>query len=426
MSAITCVVARQILDSRGNPTVEAEVHCASGRRGVGASPSGASTGRHEAVELRDGDSARYAGRSVLQAVANVRELIASGLVGHEVADQTGIDQLLCDLDATAKKSRLGANATLAVSLACAHAAANEQDIPLYRYLARERECFLPLPMMNMISGGLHARGRREFQDFLLLPVGANSFAAALELAFAVYRELGATLERYGLESALVGDEGGYGPQLAANRQGIELLLEAMEQAGFAAGREAAIAIDVASSQFFHDGTYRFEGKALSSDQVIRMLEDWVRQYPLWSIEDGLAEDDFGGWRHLTAALGDRVQLLGDDLFATNPCRLAQGIAEKMANSVLVKLNQIGTLTETVAVVRQAQAAGFAPVISARSGETEDTTIADLAVGTAAGQIKIGCIVRGERTAKYNRLLRIEEDHLPMQNWLKIRSNSSSV
>jgi len=313
-----------------------------------------------------------------------------------------------------------------VSLACAHLASAERGVPLYRYLAGESECRLPLPMVNMLSGGMHARGRREFQDFLVIPAGATTFAAAVQMAVAVYRELGATLTRHGLEAALVGDEGGYGPQLAANRQAMDLLLESIERAGYNVHMDIYLAIDVASSHFYRDGQYHLEGLSLSSDELVRRLEDWTRQYPIASIEDGLAEDDFNGWRNLTAALGDRVQLIGDDLFATNPARLERGIAEKMANSVLVKLNQIGTLTETLAVVRQAQAAGYAPVISARSGETEDTTIADLAVGTSAGQIKIGCIARGERTAKYNQLLRIEEAHLPMQNWLKIRSSKSSV
>jgi enolase len=427
MTAIAKVIARAILDSRGNPTVEVEVHCASGRWGRAAVPSGASTGRHEALELRDGDPAHYGGKGVQRAVAHVRTVIGPRLVGRDVSDQTGIDQLLCELDGTANKSHLGANAILGVSLACVHAAAACRGVPLYQHLADRRKvdgtehaaqgsgdlacggvAKLPLPMVNMISGGLHAGGQLEFQDFLLLPVGAGSYSAALEMAVHVYRELGRTLARHGHEADLVGDEGGYGPKLSSNRQAVELLLEAIERAGLKSGGDAAIAIDVASTHFYRDGAYNLEGRSLSSEEMIGRLADWVKQYPVWSIEDGLAEDDLDGWRNLTAELGSRVQLIGDDLFATNPARLERGIKEGMANSVLVKLNQIGTLTETLAVIRQAQAAGYAPVVSARSGETEDTTMADLAVATGAGQIKIGCIVRSERLAKYNQLLRIEE------------------
>jgi len=408
---ISRVHAREVLDSRGNPTVEVEVYCLGGAMGRAIVPSGASTGKHEAVELRDSEVSRYDGKGVHRAVSNVVQHIAPHLVGRQVTNQPEIDHILCELDSTPNKSRLGANAILGVSLACAHAAAAAQKIPLWQYLDRSGKAKLPLPMVNMISGGLHAGGNLDFQDFLLMPIGARSFSEALEITVRVYRFLGATLLRHGFEGVLVGDEGGYGPRLRSNEQAIEMVLEAIERAGYRAGRDAGLALDVASSHFYRDGKYWLNAtkeNALSADQMTDLLTRWVRSYPILSIEDGMAEDDWEGWRALTATLGKSVQLIGDDLFVTNPARLRQGFAAGVANSVLVKVNQIGTLTEALEVVALAEEAGYRPVISARSGETEDCTIADLAVATGAGQIKIGSVARSERLAKYNQLLRIEE------------------
>jgi enolase len=418
---ITAVRAREVLDSRGNPTVEAELHCAGGARGRAIVPSGASTGKHEAVELRDGDPIIYGGKGVLRAVSNVHDVIQPCLLGLSATDREQIDRTLCELDGTPHKSRLGANAILAVSLAAAHAAAACRNLPLWRSLGPPEAARLPMPMVNMISGGLHAGGNIDFQDFLLVP-GAESFAEALEMAVAVYRFLGAVLTHHGFEGALVGDEGGYGPRLDSNEQAIEMILEAVTKAGYAPGRHAALAIDVASTQFFRGGLYHVGvpmRRSISADQMIGLLERWVEQYPIVSIEDGLAEDDWEGWQKLTAALGRKVQLIGDDLFVTNPERLRRGIEAGVANSILVKVNQIGTLTEALQVIELARSAGYRPVISARSGETEDTTIADLAVATGAGQIKIGSVARSERLAKYNQLLRIEEemgDRAPFAAW----------
>jgi enolase len=422
--AIARIHAREVLDSRGTPTVEVEVHCHGGARGRAIVPSGASTGRHEAVELRDGDPARYGGKGVRRAVANVREQIAPRLCGLPASDQGLIDRTLCELDGTPKKARLGANALLGVSLACAHAAAAARDLPLWRYLDREGHARLPLPMVNLISGGLHAGGNLDFQDFLLLPIGARSYSEAVEMAVRVYRALGAVLVQHGFEGVLVGDEGGFGPRLLGNEHAVEMVVRAIEQAGLQPGREAALAIDVASSHFYRDGRYHLKTArtALTADEMVALLTRWVDAYPILSIEDGLAEDDWDGWQQLTAALGRRVQLIGDDLFVTNPERLRRGIAAGVANSVLIKVNQIGTLTETFAVLACARAAGYRPVISARSGETEDTTLADLAVGTGAGQIKIGSVARSERLAKYNQLLRIEEEAgagAPLAGWQPI-------
>jgi enolase len=418
--SITRIHARQVLDSRGNPTVEAEVHCAGGASGRAIVPSGASTGRHEAVELRDGDSAHFGGKGVSRAVTSVRDVIAPRLAGLSAADQGLIDRTLCELDGTSNKARLGANAILGVSLACAHAAARARNLPLWRYLAASgeggrSEANLPLPMVNLISGGAHAGGNLDFQDFLLLPIGAGSFSEALTMAVDVYHALGTILIRHGFEGALVGDEGGFGPRLQDNEQALRMIVEAIEQAGYTPGQQAAIAIDVASTQFYRAGSYHLSatsGTSLSADGLIDLLEKWLEAYPILSIEDGVAEDDWDGWRKLTARLGRQVQLIGDDLFVTNPERLRRGIAAGVANSVLVKVNQIGTLTETLEVIALARAAGYRPVISARSGETEDCTIADLAVATGAGQIKIGAVARSERLAKYNRLLRIEEEMQP--------------
>jgi enolase len=404
--------AREVLDSRGNPTVEVEVHCAGGAWGRAIVPSGASTGRHEAVELRDGDPSRLGGKGVRRAVANVRDILAPRLSGMAATDQTSIDRLLCELDGTANKSRLGANAILGVSLACAHAAAASRGQPLWRYLDSENVARMPLPMVNLISGGLHAGGNLDLQDFLFIPIGARSYSEALEMTVAVYRALSRVLIQHGFEGVLIGDEGGYGPRLQSNEQAIDMILRAIEDVGLKPGEQAALALDVASTHFYREGRYHLRidgGRALDADGMIALLEEWVKQYPIVSIEDGLAEDDWEGWRRLTAALGKRVQLIGDDLFVTNPERLRRGIAESIANCVLVKVNQVGTLTEAFEVVRLARQSGYRAVISARSGETEDSTLADLAVASGAGQIKIGSVARSERLAKYNQLLRIEEE-----------------
>jgi enolase len=375
-------------------------------------PSGASTGRHEAVELRDGDTLNYGGKTVHRAVANVREVLGPRLLGMPATDQRRVDQTLCDLEGTPNKARLGANAILGVSLACAHAGAAVRNLPLWRYLGSDETIRLPLPMVNLISGGLHAGGNLDFQDFLLLPIGADSYSEALAMAVDIYHCLGTVLTQHGFEGVLVGDEGGYGPRLHRNEQAVEMILEAMQMAGHTPGVDVALALDVASSHFYRDGRYSFglpDRKELSPAQMVEFLGKWVKDYPILSIEDGMAEDDWEGWRQLTGALGNQVQLIGDDLFCTNPERLRRGIAERVANSVLIKVNQIGTLTETLLVIDMARSAGYRPVISARSGETEDTTITDLAVATGAGQIKIGSVARSERLAKYNQLLRIEEE-----------------
>jgi enolase len=408
---IARVHAREVLDSRGRPTVEAEIVGAGGAVGRAIVPSGASTGRHEAVELRDGDRARHAGLGVRKAVGHVRDAIGPALSGRSVLDQADIDRVMCDLDGTPDKSRLGANAILGVSLACAHAAAAVHGVPLWRHLDPEGRARLPLPMVNLISGGLHAGGNLDVQDFLLMPVAARSYSEALEMTCAVYRALAGVLTARGREGVLVGDEGGFGPRLRGNEEAIEVILDAVRQAGLEPGRDAGLAIDVASTHFFRDGRY-FPREAPSSGwaaaEVVDWLAGWVEKYPVLSIEDGLSEDDWTGWRSLTERLGGRVQLVGDDLFTTNPHRLRRGIDERCGNTVLVKLNQIGTLTETLEVLAQARAAGYRAVVSARSGETEDSTLADLAVASGAGQIKIGSVARTERLAKYNQLLRIEE------------------
>jgi enolase len=408
---IVRVHAREVLDSRGRPTVEVEVTCRDGAHGRAIVPSGASTGRHEAVELRDGDPTRYGGKGVRKAIANVGDLLTPRLLGLPATEQAHVDRVLCEIDGTLDKSRAGANAILGVSLAVARAAAASKGIPLWRWLDADGLARLPLPMVNLISGGLHAGGNLDFQDFLLLPIGARTYSEALEMSVAVYRALSAVLTRHGFEGVLVGDEGGFGPRLHGNEQAVGLILEAITAAGFVPGKDAALAIDVASTHFHRDGRYhlRADDKALTADEMTALLKRWVDTYPIFSIEDGLAEDDWDGWRNLTAALGARVQLIGDDLFATNPARLKRGIEERVANCVLVKVNQIGTLTETLAVVRMAREAGYRAVISARSGETEDAFLADLAVATGAGQIKIGSVTRSERLAKYNQLLRIEEE-----------------
>ncbi|MBL8792774.1 MAG: phosphopyruvate hydratase [Planctomycetia bacterium] len=404
--------ARQVLDSRGHPTVEVEVHCQGGAFGRAIVPSGASTGKHEARELRDGEAEHFGGKGVLRAVSHVNTVLAPALLGRDVSAQRAIDRTLCELDGTPDKSRLGANAILGISLACAHAAADAQGVPLWRYLADDRQPLLPLPMVNLISGGLHAGGNLDFQDFLLLPIGARSYSEALEMTVRVYRALAATLARHGFEGVLVGDEGGFGPKLQHNEQAVQLAVEAIEKAGLRPGHDAALALDVASTHFYRNGSYHLHstvGVSLTAKELADTLLHWVTKYPILSIEDGMAEDDWEGWVKLTSVLGKKVQLIGDDLFVTNPERVKRGIAEGVANGVLIKLNQIGTLTETLDVIHLAQQAGYRPVISARSGETEDATIADLAVATGAGQIKIGSVARSERLAKYNQLLRIEEE-----------------
>jgi enolase len=411
-ATIERIHAREVLDSRGNPTIEVEVHCPGGR-GRAIVPSGASTGRHEAIELRDGDISHFGGLGVRQAIENVHCEIAPRLLDLEATNQERIDFLLCEIDGTPNKSRLGANATLGVSLACAHASADIQRIPLWKYLDTKDRAKLPLPMINLISGGLHAGGNLDFQDFLLLPIGVTTYSQALEMTGRVYRCLGRLLTSKGYEAKLVGDEGGFGPRLKSNEEAFQLIVKAIQEADYIPGKDAAIAIDVASTHFYDDVAHRYHLKAfgshhLTSEEMICVLESFVHRYPVWSIEDGLAEDDWTGWQELTERLGKRIQLIGDDLFVTNPARLQRGIRAGIGNSVLIKPNQIGTLTETLQVIDMAREAGYRPVISARSGETEDSTIADLAVATGVGQIKIGSIARSERLAKYNQLLRIEE------------------
>jgi enolase len=419
---IARIHAREVLDSRGNPTVEVEVHCHDGAHGRAIVPSGASTGRHEARELRDGDPLRYGGKGVRQAVANVVQQLAPPLLGLPVTDQERIDAILRERDGTPDKSRLGANALLGVSLACAHAAAAAQQCSLWRYLDTEGIARMPLPMVNLISGGLHAGGNLDVQDFLLLPIGARSYSEALETTVAVYRALSRVLIRHGFEGVLVGDEGGFGSRLHSNEQAIELILTAFRDSGLSPGKDAALALDVASTHFYRDDRYRLHtggDAALTSAEMIESLRGWVDEYPILSIEDGLAEDDWPGWVQLTQTLGRRVQLIGDDLFVTNTQRLQHGIEMGAANGVLVKVNQIGTLTETREVVRLARQAGYRAVLSARSGETEDSTLADLAVALGTGQIKIGSVARSERLAKYNQLLRIEEEmgpNAPFARW----------
>ncbi len=407
---ITSVRAREVLDSRGNPTVEVEVGLSSRAMGRAIAPSGASTGMHEALELRDGDKSRYAGRGVLKAVANVNEIIAPKIIGRPASDQKALDEALIELDGTPNKSRLGANATLAVSLAVAHAAADHERLPLYRYLGGEEAHLLPVPLFNILNGGKHAEGSTDFQEFMIAPVGAPRFAEALRMGAEVYHTLGRLLHERGLPTT-VGDEGGFAPPLPRNEAAIELILQAIDEAGYRPGEEIAIALDPATSELEVDGRYALarEGRTLTSQELVDLWADWSRRFPIISIEDGMAQEDWDGWRSLTARLGSRVQLVGDDIFVTNVERIRRGIREEAANSVLIKLNQIGTLTETLAAIQEARRAGWTCVISHRSGETEDTTIADLVVATGVGQIKTGAPARGERTAKYNRLLRIEEE-----------------
>ena len=411
MSTITQIHSREIIDSRGNPTVEAEVTLQSGAKGRASVPSGASTGSREAIELRDGDAQRYLGKGVTKAVANVNGEIRNALKGQDAADQAHIDKLMCELDGTPSKSRLGANAILAVSLAAAKASAQDANQPLYRYLARGKTDFLlPVPMMNIINGGAHADNSVDMQEFMIMPVGAPSFSEALRYGAEIFHALKKVLHQKGLSTA-VGDEGGFAPDLPSNESAIEVILEAVEKAGYKAGKDIFIGLDCASSEFHKNDKYVLsaEGKQLTAAELVAYLEAWVDKFPILSIEDGMAENDWAGWALLTQRLGKRVQLVGDDLFVTNVQILREGIEKGIGNSILIKLNQIGTLTETIAAIDMAQKNGYTAVISHRSGETEDTTIADLAVATNAGQIKTGSLSRTDRIAKYNQLLRIESE-----------------
>jgi enolase len=410
MPEILDIQAREILDSRGNPTVEADVTLMSGAAGRAAVPSGASTGEHEALELRDGDSGRYLGKGVLKAVQAVEDSILPALRGMDAIDQMGIDRAMIELDGTPNKGKLGANAMLAVSLAVARAAANEVGLPLYRYLGGPLARTMPVPMMNILNGGAHAANTVDFQEFMIVPVGADSFGEGLRMGTEVFHALKKVLTKRKLSTG-VGDEGGFAPNLENDEEALRMIIEAIEAAGYKPGSEIALALDVAASELYKDGNYTFKKSGagtLDANGMIELYTQWMETYPIVSIEDGLAEDDWDGWAALTTALGDRVQLVGDDLFVTNTERLARGIEGRVGNAILIKVNQIGTLTETLEAIEMARSAGYLSVISHRSGETEDTFIADLAVGTSAGQIKTGSASRSDRVAKYNQLLRIEE------------------
>ncbi|MFA3782688.1 phosphopyruvate hydratase [Melioribacteraceae bacterium 4301-Me] len=414
MTNIIDIWAREILDSRGNPTLEVEVTLDSGIVGRAAVPSGASTGEHEAVELRDNDKARYSGKGVLNAVENVNEKIADELIDFDVTEQVAIDNMLCQLDGTPNKSELGANAILGVSLACAKAAALALELPLYRYIGGVNARTLPVPMMNILNGGKHADNNVDFQEFMIMPVGASNFAEALRMGVETFHSLKSVLKKKGYNTA-VGDEGGFAPNLKSNEEALEVILEAIEKAGYKAGKDVCLALDPAASEFFikEKNAYHFfksePNKEIPVEKMVDYWVNWVKQYPIISLEDGLAEDDWDGWKLLTDKLGNKIQLVGDDLFVTNTERLAKGIENGVANSILIKVNQIGTLTETLEAIEMAKNAGYTSVISHRSGETEDTTIADIAVATNAGQIKTGSASRTDRIAKYNQLLRIEEE-----------------
>ena len=410
MSEIKSIRAREILDSRGNPTVEVDVVLKDGSFGRAAVPSGASTGAHEAVEIRDGDRTRFGGKGVLKAVNTINEKIAEAIVGMSAIDQVAIDTTLIDMDGTANKDNLGANATLGVSLAVAHSAATSQHVPMYRYMCTESPKLLPVPQFNILNGGKHAQGSTDFQEFMVIPLGLNSFHDALRAGAEIYQSLKTVLTGRGY-STNVGDEGGFAPSLPSNKDAAEAVLAAIESAGYKPGQDCFIGLDVAASELYQDGKYvlPMENVILDSVQMVEYYASWVNQYPIISIEDGMSEDDWAGWKLLMEKIGDRVQLVGDDLYTTNVKRIRKGIEEKCSNSVLIKLNQIGTLTETLNAMEMATNAGWTNVISHRSGETEDTTIADLAVATGAGQIKAGAPARSERVAKYNRLLRIEEE-----------------
>jgi len=412
MSYIASIYARQILDSRGNPTVEVDILTENERLGRAAVPSGASTGIHEAVELRDNKKNYYGGKSVLKAVNNVNTVLAETLIGWDVADQTGIDAMMIELDGTANKSKLGANAMLAVSLAVAKAAALEANLPLYRYIGGTNAKILPIPMMNILNGGAHADNKIDFQEFMVMPVGAKTFSEGLQWGVEIFHALKTVLKKKGY-STNVGDEGGFAPNIQSNEEAIETVLEAIQAAGYKTGSQIGIAMDAANSELWNakEKKYIFhksDGKKMTSEQLVKYWESWVKQYPIISIEDGMAEDDWKGWKMMTESLGKKCQIVGDDLFVTNVERLARGIKEDIANALLVKVNQIGTLTETINAVSMAQQAGYNTIMSHRSGETEDSTIADLAVALNCGQIKTGSASRSDRMAKYNQLLRIEE------------------
>ncbi len=410
MSAITEVKAREVLESRGNPTVEVDVVLADGARGRAAVPSGASTGVHEALELRDGDAGRYLGKGVLKAVANVNQRIAPALQGREAGEQEAIDRAMIELDGTPNKSSLGANAILGVSLAVAKAAAASAGAPLYRYLGGEGATILPAPMMNILNGGQHADNNVDLQEFMIIPLGADTFAEALRMGAEVFHNLKKVLSAKGLNTG-VGDEGGFAPDLGSNVEAVEVILQAIEKAGYQPGKDAFIALDPAASSFYEEGVYVLaaEGARKSAEEMVEFYADWVERFPIVSIEDGLAEDDWEGWQLLTRELGEKIQLVGDDLYVTSTQRLKKGIELGASNSILIKVNQIGSLTETFEAISMAHDTGWTAVVSHRSGETEDTTIADLVVAAATGQIKTGSLCRSERVAKYNQLLRIEED-----------------
>ena len=410
MSTIVDIIGREIIDSRGNPTVECDVLLESGVMGRAAVPSGASTGAREAIELRDEDAGRYLGKGVLKAVEHVNTEISEALLGRDAAEQAYVDRVLCDLDGTENKQRLGANAMLAVSMAVAKASSEEAGLPLYRYFGGSGAMALPVPMMNVINGGAHANNSLDIQEFMILPVGAESFREAVRYGAEVFHSLKKLVHDKGMSTA-VGDEGGFAPNVKSHEEAIQLILESIEKAGFEPGSQIALGLDCASSEFFAKGKYRMEGEGLtlSAGDFVNLLSTWCDKYPIISIEDGMAEDDWEGWKLLTDALGDKVQLVGDDLFVTNTSILKQGIDQGVANSILIKINQIGTLTETFAAIEMAKRANYTAVVSHRSGETEDTTIADIAVATNALQIKTGSMSRTDRVAKYNQLLRIEED-----------------
>jgi enolase len=411
MSAIRSIKAREILDSRGTPTIEAEVVLDGNIRGTAAIPSGASTGSHEAVELRDGDTERYMGKGVRKAVENVNSVIAPALTGENVFNQRNLDRILINMDDSPNKARLGANAVLSVSMAAARAASAAMGLSLFRYLGGINACILPVPMMNIINGGAHADNNLDFQEFMIVPSGAESFSQSLRMGVETFHSLKAVMKKTGY-STQVGDEGGFAPNVKSDEEAIEMILEAIQKAGYKPGQEIYLAIDAAASEFYTENAYTFKkstGKSLDSEKLIQLYEDWVRQYPIVSLEDGMAEDDWQGWVALTSALGEKIQLVGDDVFVTNAKRLQDGISDGIANSILIKLNQVGTLSETMDTIELAKGGGYTTVISHRSGETEDSFIADLAVATNAGQIKTGSASRTDRTCKYNQLLRIEEE-----------------
>jgi enolase 1/2/3 len=408
VAKIISVKGRGILDSRGNPTVEVDVKCNDGSFGRAAVPSGASTGEHEALELRDGDKKKYMGKGVRKAVRNVNDIIALRVVGMNVTSQSEIDSIMIQLDGTQNKSKLGANAILGVSLAVSKAASSSTGLPLYRYLGGVSASVLPVPLMNIINGGVHADNNLDIQEFMVVPMGFNSFSEAIRAGVEVFHTLKEILKKKSYSTS-VGDEGGFAPNLKSNEEAIERILEAIIQAGYKAGDEISLAIDAASSEVYENGKYLIEDKKLSRDKIVDLYKNWVDKYPIVSIEDGMAEDDWQGWQFLTGELGEKVQLVGDDIFVTNTGRLSRGIKEGIANSILIKVNQIGTLTETLEAIGMAEKAGYTYVISHRSGETEDSTIADIAVATGAGQIKTGSASRSDRIAKYNQLLRIEEE-----------------